>query len=52
MSRLPEALQEIETALQLTQDPAERRLLASQQAAIRSLLKQTGGTADLPAAKP
>jgi len=48
MSRLPEALQEIEIALQLTQDPGERRLLTSQQAAIRSLLKQTGGTATLP----
>lgn len=52
MSRLPEALQEIEIALQLTQDPTERRLLTSQQAVIRSLMKQTGGTADLPAGKP
>lgn len=50
MSRLPEALEEIEIALQLTQDPAERRILASQQAAIRSVLKQTAGTGVLPGA--
>jgi len=48
MSRLPEALKEIEIAMQLTQDPAEQRLLAAQQQVIRGVLQQTGGTGVLP----
>jgi len=48
MSRLPEALKEIEIAMRLTQDPAEQRLLAAQQQAIREVLQQTGTTGALP----
>lgn len=52
MSRLPEALKEIEIAMRLTQDPAEQRLLAGQQQAIRSVLQQTRGTGVLPSGAP